>query len=78
MNRYANLLSVTHVHDLFVLAWVDPDGNIRQQQFPGRLIHQSFATVLRKLLNGGFGFGTGIFFGDRKPRNELKQFILSQ
>ena len=77
MNQFSNSLKVVHIHDSYVLAWSDPDGNIRQEQFPSRLIQQSFAKVLRKLLNGGFGHDAAVFFADRKPRKELKEFILS-
>lgn len=77
MDLFADFLKVNYVHNTYLLTWLDPDGNIRQERVPSRLIQQSFAKVLRKLLNGGFGFGTEIFFGERKPRKELKAFILS-
>ncbi len=76
MNHFTNLLKVIHVRNVYVLAWLDPDGNIRQKHFPSRLIRRAFTKVLKQLLNEGFCSRTGIFFGDRSPRKELKEFIL--
>lgn len=74
---FAAMLKVKCVDKTYILAWKDPDGFIHKKLFNTNMISRDFSSVLRLLLNQGFAIGSGILFCDRKPRRELKEYILS-